>query len=89
MMAQDKDEAAAAAWKDRMVAMRDGCRAAIDALDADALLAEEWTRTTATDALMAMLQVSNWEYLTIECGWSTKEYIQRMTTLARRSFEAR
>ena len=29
MMARDTDEAAAAAWKDRMLAMRDGCRAAI------------------------------------------------------------
>ena len=34
MMAQDTDEAAAAAWQDRMVAMKDGCRAAIEALQA-------------------------------------------------------
>ena len=86
MLAQDSDEAAAAAWRDRMVAMRDGCRAAIDALHADGVLASDWTRPKATDALMAMLQVPNWEYLTLECGWSTNEYIRRMTILANRTF---
>ncbi len=86
MMARDTDYAAAAAWRDRMVAMRDGCRAAIDALHADGALASEWTRPKATDALMAMLQVPNWEYLTMECGWSKKEYIQRMKLLASRTF---
>ena len=35
---------------------------------------------------MAMLQVPNWEYLTIECGWSRKEYIRRMSLLAYRTF---
>ncbi|MEE8093243.1 MAG: helix-turn-helix domain-containing protein, partial [Gammaproteobacteria bacterium] len=39
LLAQDTDEAAAAAWQDRMLAMRDGCRAAIDALHADGKLA--------------------------------------------------
>ena len=86
MTAQDTDEAAAAAWRDRMLAMRDGCRAAIDALHADGMLAGEWTRPKATDALWTMLLVPNWENLTIECGWSTKEYIRRTTFLARRCF---
>ncbi|MDJ0941616.1 MAG: TetR/AcrR family transcriptional regulator [Woeseiaceae bacterium] len=88
MMARDTDEAAAAAWKDRMEAMRHGCRAAIGALHADGALAEEWTRSKATDAFFAMLQVPNWEYLTQECGWSKKEYIRRMSVLAKRSFVA-
>ena len=86
MMAQDTDEDAAAAWRDRMLAMRDGCRAAIDAVHADGVLAEEWTRPKATDAFFAMLQVPNWEYLTIECGWSTEEYTRRMSALAFRAF---
>lgn len=86
MMAQDTDEAAAAAWRDRMWAMRDGCRAAIDALQADGTLAPEWTRPKAIDALWTMLLVPNWEHLTIECGWSTKQYIRWMQTLARRTF---
>lgn len=86
IMAQDTDEAADAAWRDRMAAMRDGCRAAIDALHADGILAKEWTRPEATDALTAMLQVPNWEYLTIERGWSTRDYIRRMQFLARQAF---
>jgi hypothetical protein len=39
LLEQDSDEAAAAAWSDRMAAMRDGCRAAIDELHADENLA--------------------------------------------------
>jgi AcrR family transcriptional regulator len=86
MMAQDTDEAAAAAWGDRMWAMRDGCRAAIDALQADGTLAPEWTQPKAIDALWTMLLVPNWEHLTIECGWSTTQYIRWMQTLAQRTF---
>jgi len=86
MLAQDTDEAAAAAWKDRMLAMRDGCRAAIEALHADGNLAPEWTPKRATDALWTMLLVPNWENLTIECGWSTQQYIRWMKTLAKRTF---
>jgi AcrR family transcriptional regulator len=88
MLAQDTDDAAAAAWRDRMLALRDGCRAAIDALHEDGTLAREWNRPKATDALMAILQVPNWEYLTIECGWSTQEYIRRTQLLALRTFTA-
>ncbi len=86
LLAQDADEAAAAAWKDRMLAMRDGCRAAIDALHADGNLAPEWTPKRATDALWTMLLVPNWENLTGECGWSTRQYVRWMKTLAKRTF---
>ncbi len=86
MLAQDTDEAAAVAWKDRMLAMRDGCRAAVEALHADGSLASEWTPRKATDALWTMLLVPNWENLTIECGWSTQQYIRWIKTLAKRTF---
>ena len=69
-----------------MLAMRDGCRAAIDALAADGRLASGWTRLKATDALWTMLLVPNWENFTIECGWSTKQYISFMSKLARQTF---
>jgi AcrR family transcriptional regulator len=88
LLAQDTDEAAAVAWKDRMAAMRDGCRAAIDALHADKKLAPGWTPAQATDALWTLLLVPNWEALTIECGWSTTQYVHWMKTLARRTFVA-
>ena len=85
LLAKDSDEAAAAAWKDRMLAMRDGCRAAIEALIADGDLATEWTRERAIDILWTMLSVENWEQLTGECGWSHQEYVDRMKTLAERT----
>jgi len=86
MVAQDSDDAAAAAWKDRMLAMRDGCRAAIEALHRDGDLAPEWTQPKAIDALWTMLLVPNWENLTVECGWSTKDYVRWMKSVARRTF---
>ncbi len=88
MMAQDTDEAAAAAWQDRMIAMKDGCRAAIEALQADGMLAKGWTRPKAIDALWTLLLVPNWENLTQECGWSKTEYIRRMQLIAERTFVA-
>ena len=86
LMARDTDDAAAVAWDDRMAAMRDGCRAAIDALHADGSLATGMTPQKATDALWTMLLVPNWEALTIDCGWSTEQYVGFMKTLAERTF---
>ena len=86
LLAQSNDEAAAAAWQDRMMAMRDGCRAAIEALHADGTLAGDWKPQTATDALWTMLLVPNWENLTIQCGWSTRQYVRWMKTMAKRAF---
>ncbi|MBV1916379.1 MAG: TetR/AcrR family transcriptional regulator, partial [Pseudomonadales bacterium] len=86
LLARDTDEAAAAAWSDRMQAMRDGCRAAIEMLHSEGDLSSDWTRETATDALWTMLLVPNWESLTRECGWSTSQYIDWMTIMAKRTF---
>jgi hypothetical protein len=33
-----------------------------------------------------MLLVPNWESLTIECGWSTKQYVEFMKDLAQQAF---
>jgi AcrR family transcriptional regulator len=86
LLAQDTDDAAAAAWNDRMLAMRDGCRAAIETLHSDGNLAPEWTPKRATDALWTMLLVPNWENLTGECGWSTRQYVRWMKIVAKRTF---
>ena len=86
LLAQDSDEAAAAAWNDRMLAMRDGCRAAIETLHSDGNLAPEWTPKRATDALWTMLLVPNWENLTGECGWSTRQYVRWTKIVAKRAF---
>lgn len=86
LMVQDSDEAAASAWHERMLAMRDGCRAAIEALKDDGVLADAWNVKRATDLLWTVLSVRNWEQLTQECGWSQRQYIRWLQILARRSF---
>ena len=85
--AQANDAAAAAAWNERMQAMRDGCRAAIAALESDGRLAKRWSTEEATDLLWTMLSVRNWEQLTQACGWSTSQYIRRMQAVARRTLQ--
>ncbi len=83
---RDTDEAAAAAWNDRMDAVRDGCRNVIEALQRDGMLAPQWSRDEAIDLSWTMLSVRNWEHLTIECGWSPSLYVERMQTLLARTF---
>jgi hypothetical protein len=69
-----------------MSAVRKGCRAVITALQRDGMLARDWTRDEATDLFWTLLSVRNWELPTIECGWSTSEYIGWMQTLSKRTF---
>lgn len=80
------DEAAAAAWDDRMGAVRASCRDTIEALHRDGMLAPEWSRDEATDLLWTMLSIRNWESLTIECGWTTGQYVSRLQELSKRTF---
>lgn len=82
---QDSDEAAKLAWADRMLAVRDGCEAAVQALNRDGLLSKDHTLKQATDILWTMLSVRNWEQLTIECGWSQKQYVETTKRIAQRS----
>ena len=83
---KDTDEAAAKAWDERMQDMREGCEAAIDALNATSMLSPEHSPKQATDILWTMLSVRNWEQLTIDCGWSQKKYVATLKSLARRIF---
>jgi AcrR family transcriptional regulator len=83
---RETDEAAAAAWDDRMSAVRNSCRRTIEALYRDEMLASEWSREEAVDLMWTMLSIRNWEQLTIECGWSTGQYVGRMQKLLRRTF---
>lgn len=82
------DDAAREAWADRMQAVRDGCRAAIDALEKDGDLSPDHTPGQATDLLWTLLCVSTWEHLTIDCGWTQAAYLQEMKNTARRLFVA-
>lgn len=83
---RETDEAAAAAWDDRMGAVRESCRLTIEALHRDGMLAPEWSREEAVDLMWTLLSIRNWEQLTIECGWSTSRYVERMQQLAKRIF---
>ena len=83
---KDTDKAAAAAWDQRMQDMREGCEAAIKALQADRMLSPDHTVKQATDILWTMLSVRNWEQLTLECGWSRKKYAKTLKSLARQIF---
>lgn len=83
---RETDEAAEAAWKDRMDSVRVGCRNAIDALHRDGMLDPKFPLDEAVDFLWTMLSVHNWEHLTMECGWSNEQYVSRMQALLQRTF---
>ncbi len=85
---RDTDAAAAKAWDDRMQDVREGCEAAIKALDRDNMLSPDHSADQATDILWTMLSVRNWEQLTIQCGWPQERYIETLKSLARRIFVA-
>lgn len=86
LSAYDTDEAAAAAWDDRMSAVRDACREIVEALDHEGILAPEWSQNEAVEMLWTLLSVRNWEQLTLKCGWSINQYIDRMKMLSERTF---
>ena len=79
---QNHDNDARVAWQDRMQAMRQGCLAAVTALEKDGDLTSELDVETATDLLWTLLTVENWEKLRHECGWSQEAYLKRMKSLA-------
>tara|TARA_R110000787_G_scaffold120108_2_gene231081 strand:- start:908 stop:1492 length:585 start_codon:yes stop_codon:yes gene_type:complete len=84
MAMQDSDGAARAAWTNRMQAVRDGCAAAVDALDRDGALSPGLSVAQATDILWTLLSVRNWEQLTGDCGWPQARYIAQTKRMARR-----
>ena len=81
---RDTDEAAAAAWDQRMQDMRKGCEAAIAALKRDQMLSPAYAPKQATDILWTLLSIRNWEQWTLRCGWSQKRYVTTMKSMARR-----
>lgn len=76
------DAEAAAAWDDRMQAVRHGCAAAVQALAADKMLRPDLNEDFATDLLWTLLSVENWEQLVRDCGWSQRDYENQIGRLA-------
>jgi len=83
---KDTDEAAAEAWNQRMQDMKEGCEAAILALQTDGTLSPEYSKEDATDILWTMLSVRNWEQLTVECGWPHEKYVTTLKALVKSTF---
>lgn len=79
---KDSDAEARAAWDDRMLAVKDGCAAAVRALKADGDLAANLGEDEATDLLWTLLSVRTWELLTAECGWPQDRYLAHMQRAA-------
>jgi AcrR family transcriptional regulator len=82
---RETDEAAAAAWADRMQAMYSGCLTVMQCIADNGLLAADWDAIQAADFLWALLSIDTWERLTIDRGWSKAQYIERVQLAARRA----
>lgn len=86
MLARETDGAAAAAWQDRMADIRRSCQITIQSLSDENQLADTWKVKTAGEMLWAMLSVSNFEQLSVDRSWSTKQYVENMQLGARQMF---
>ena len=86
LLAKGEDEAAAAAWNDRMEDVRKSCYETIKTLHDDEILAKEWTIESASDLLWSTLSIEGWEQLTTVRGWTNQQYVRRMQTFARCTF---
>ena len=81
--ARNSDEAAEAAWQDRMAVRRDNIRQVMERLQAERLLADEWTVDEATDFVWAIVSVHTYEYLVVERGWTINQLVGRLQTSLR------
>jgi len=88
MSMQDHDAEARVAWAGRETAMREGCAAAVAALERDGKLTPDLSAVAATDLLWTLLSVRNWDRLVQDCGWSQEAYIREMQRLARAALVA-
>ncbi len=81
---KETDTEAREAWEDRWQAVREGCEAAVKAIEADDALNEDLPPKKATDLLWILLSVNNWEMLVRENNWSQKEYLFEMKNTAKK-----
>ena len=80
------DDAAKAAWENRMESRRQGAKRLVLWLQRDGVLKTEWDVDTATDTLWAVASLQVWEQLVIDRGWSTEQYEQYLRQLLRETF---
>ena len=80
-----QDEAAAAAWEDRMSELRDVFRHLVKGLQRDGVLADRWTVPKAADYLWATCSVQSWSLLVHDVGWSEKQASETIRYAAARA----
>jgi AcrR family transcriptional regulator len=78
MVLGETDEAARAAFNERMQNVRNGCCDVVSQIAREGNLAPEWTVEQAVDLMWAALSVENWEKLTLQSGWSQNQYLAGM-----------
>ena len=81
--ARRSDEAAEAAWQDRMNFRWENIRQGMERLQREGLLAEGWTVDEAADFAWAVLSVHTYEYLVVERGWPIDQFVRRLQTALR------
>lgn len=82
------DEAAAAAFEDRMQGRLQGCRARIVAVQRADRLAAGLDVDTATDLLWVLIGFPTWLDLTVNRGWSADRTRHHLVRMARRALVA-
>jgi AcrR family transcriptional regulator len=85
MAGRADDEAVAAAWDDRMAAVREICLRAAERIEQDQALASNWTVETAADFLSVLLSIETWEHLRLGRGWSDEQFTARLQEAAKRA----
>lgn len=83
---RDTDKAAESAWEECMSHLRGISQKVIESMVQEGILAKHLNQKQASELFWALVSIQNWEQLTIECGWTTEEYIERMTETLKRAF---
>jgi len=78
------DDAAANAWENRMLLVREQCDIIVSELKKDKVLCDAWTVPIASSLLFSTLSVQAWEQYTQTQGWSASQYIKRMKVATHR-----
>jgi len=79
LILRETDEAAAAAWQDRMESLRNGpCRFLVEHLEEEGQLDSKWESETAADFLWTLISIQTWESLVIARGWTDEQYAARL-----------
>lgn len=80
------DQDAIAAWDNRMSAMKEGCVAAITALERDGRLRPDLSEAAAADYYFTLLSIDAWSYCVETCGWTEEAYLAHLQRVTREIF---